>query len=320
MRASRLLSILILLQTRGRMTAEALAAEFEVSVRTIYRDVDELSASGVPVYAERGRAGGFALLDGYRTRLTGMTAHEAQALAFAGLPGAAAQLGVGGDLSAARLKLLAALPKDQVAGAGKVAARFHFDPVGWYGRPEQTDLLPALAGAVWSGQRLAVTYDSWRGVVERAIDPLGLILKAGAWYVAAKVGADIRTYRVSNIQALEPAGETFDWPAGFDLAAFWTAWLAEAEARIVRGVAVLKVSPTGLTRLANLGAQTVEMAEQTKGPPDADGWMRVEVPIEGLDHATGQMVRLGAEAIVLEPADLRERVAAVGRRMAELYA
>jgi predicted DNA-binding transcriptional regulator YafY len=319
MRASRLLSILILLQTRGRMTAEALAREFEVSVRTIYRDVDELSASGVPVYAERGRDGGFALLDGYRTKLTGMTASEAEALAFAGLPGAAAQLGVGGALSAAQLKLLAALPKNQVAGAGKVAARFHFDPVGWYGRAEQADLLPAVAGAVWSEQRLAICYDSWRGVVERTIDPLGMILKAGAWYVAARVGGDIRTYRIANIQALEPTGETFDWPAGFDLAAFWTAWLAEAEARIVSGVAVLKVTATGLARLAILGAQTAEMAERTRGAPDADGWMPVEVPIEGLDHATGQMVRLGAEAQVLAPADLRQRVAEAARRMAALY-
>ncbi|MDB5431780.1 MAG: transcriptional regulator [Caulobacter sp.] len=319
MRASRLLTILILLQTRGRMTAEALAREFEVSVRTIYRDVDELSASGVPVYAERGRAGGFALLDGYRTKLTGMTANEAEALAFAGLPGAAAQLGVGGALTAAKLKLLAALPKDQVAGAGKVAARFHFDPVGWYGRPEQTDLLPAIAGAVWAEKTLQITYESWRGVVERRVNPLGLVLKSGVWYLVAAVAGGMRTYRVSNIQDLTPTDEAFAWPAGFDLGAFWAAWLAEAEARIVRGVAVLKVTATGLARLANLGAQSVEMAQRTRSAPDAAGWMRVEVPIEGLDHATGEMVRLGAEAVVLEPKDLRERVAQVSRAMAGLY-
>lgn len=319
MRASRLLSILILLQTRGRMTADSLAAEFEVSVRTIYRDVDELSAAGVPIYAERGRSGGFALLDGYRTRLTGMTAAEAQALAFSGLPGAAAELGVGGALSAGRLKLLAALPKEQVEGAGKVAARFHFDPVGWYGRPEPADHLPAIAGAVWAGRTLAMTYESWRGVVRRTVEPVGLVLKAGLWYLVAQVEGGLRTYRVSNILELDVGEGVFDWPAGFDLAAFWQGWTADAERRLVQGTARLKVTATGLARLKTLGVQTEEAARGSAGPVGADGWREVVIPIEGLDHTAAQMLRLGAEAQVLEPADLRERVAETVLRMAALY-
>src|SRR5216683_2126963 len=132
MRASRLLTILMLLQTSGRMSAQALAAEVEVSIRTVYRDIDELSAAGVPVYAERGRAGGFQLLEGWRTRLTGLTEPEARALFLAGLPGPAAELGLGDVMAAAQLKLLAALPADWQADARRVSARFHLDPVGWF--------------------------------------------------------------------------------------------------------------------------------------------------------------------------------------------
>src|ERR1700742_1025470 len=152
MQASRLLSILLLLQSRGRMTAQALAREFEVSVRPIYRDVDQLSAAGVPVYADRGRAGGFQLLDGYRTKLTGLTPSEAEALFLSGLPGPAADLGLGDAMAQAQLKLLAALPGRE--GAGHVAARFHLDPVGWFRGAERTDLLPALAEAVWTARRI----------------------------------------------------------------------------------------------------------------------------------------------------------------------
>src|SRR5215472_15726621 len=141
MLASRLLSILMLLQTRGRLSATELARQFEVSVRTIHRDIDQLSAAGIPVYAERGRSGGFQLMDGYRTKLTGLTQAEAETIFLAGLPGPAAQLGLSNLLSAARLKLLAALPANLQRDAERVAARRHLDPVGWFRGP---DPLPAL--------------------------------------------------------------------------------------------------------------------------------------------------------------------------------
>ncbi len=171
MRASRLLSILLLLQSRGRMTAQQLADEFEISVRTVYRDIDNLSASGVPVYADRGRDGGFQLLDGYRTRLTGLTPAEADALFLTGLPGPAAELGLGDAMAAAQLKLLAALPSERREGAERVASRFHLDPIGWYQTIEQTAFLPTLAEAVWNTRRIGVRYESWTAVVERQLDP-----------------------------------------------------------------------------------------------------------------------------------------------------
>src|SRR5262245_60258218 len=175
MRASRLLSILILLQLRGRLTAEALAQEFEVSLRTIYRDIDQLSAAGIPVYADRGPGGGFSLLEGYRTKLTGLTATEADALSLAGLPGAAAALGFGEALPAARLKLLAAMPPAIGEEAGRVGERFHLDPTDWYrraGAPPRH--LSAVAEGVWREQRLKIRYESWAATVSRTVDPLGL--------------------------------------------------------------------------------------------------------------------------------------------------
>ena len=170
MRASRLLSILMLLQSRGRLSAQVLADELEVSVRTVYRDVDELSASGVPVWADRGRLGGFQLQPGWRTRVDGLTAPEAQAMFLGGLPGPAAQLGLGEAMASAQLKLLAALPDGWREDARRVSTRFHVDPVDWYRGPAATDHLPAIAQAVWGERKIEVRYESWSGTTQRWLD------------------------------------------------------------------------------------------------------------------------------------------------------
>src|SRR5690242_15350221 len=164
MRASRLLRLLMLLQTRGRMSATALAEALEVSVRTVHRDVDELTAAGVPVWADRGRAGGFQLEPGWRTRMDGLTAPEAQALFLGGLPGPAAELGLGEAMASAHLKLLATLPEGWREDARRVNTRFHLDPLDWYRGPAASDHLPAVAHAVWHAQRIAVRYESWNAV------------------------------------------------------------------------------------------------------------------------------------------------------------
>ena len=319
MRASRLLSILLKLQIHGRMTAQALADEFETSVRTIYRDSDQLSAAGVPVYADRGRGGGFQLMEGYRTQLTGLSSSEAETLFLAGLPGPAAQLGLGDAMAQAQLKLLAALPAEGRQGAARVASRFHLDPIGWFRSAEHAEVLPSLALAVWNSRRIRVRYDAWAGVVDRELEPLGVVLKAGVWYLVASVaGSAARTYRVSQMQTLALTDEAFERPEGFELAAYWTAWARDFETRLYRGEASLRLSPAGLKRLCAVSPE-VDLAGRVAEAPDADGWTQVMLPMESLDHAAGEILKLGAEAEVLAPPDLRERMAEIARRLAGLY-
>jgi predicted DNA-binding transcriptional regulator YafY len=317
MRANRLLSILLLLQSRGRLTAQALAAEFEVSVRTVYRDIDELSAAGVPVYADRGPGGGFALLDGYRTRLTGLTASEAETLLLAGLPGPAADLGLAEPLATARLKLLAAVPQAAGEGAARVGDRFHLDPVDWYRRAEPPVHLPAIARAVWGQRRLVIRYESWSATVRRTVDPLGLVLKAGTWYLMARIGADIRTYKVAKVLDLDILPDGFDYPAGFDLAAQWQESLQRFAQELRRAEAVLRVSPDALPLLDRLGADAAEAVRQAE--PDATGWRRAAVPIEGVGHAARLLLGFTDTIEVLDPPELRQALADGARRVAALY-
>ena len=315
MRASRLLSLLMLLQTRGRLSARALAEALEVSVRTIHRDVDELSASGVPIWADRGRLGGFQLQPGWRTKVDGLTAPEAQAMFLGGLPGPASELGLGEAMASAQLKLLAALPDGWREDARRVSARFHLDPIDWYRGPSASDHLPAIAQAVWGERRIAMRYESWKGEVSRRVDPLGLVLKAGIWYLAAQVGMGVRTYRLSNILDLEVTDEAFERPADFDLAAWWLAATKRFEKELVTDTAQLRVSASGMRALRDLGAAVSSAAEASASEPDESGWRRVTIPIESVAHAAAQVLRLGAQAEVLKPAALRrevvERIAAV---------
>lgn len=317
MRASRLLSLLMLLQHKGRMTAEALAETFEVSVRTIYRDVDQLSAAGVPVYADRGPGGGFALLDGYRTRLTGLTAAEAETLFLAGLPGPAAELGLGEASAAARLKLLSALPPDIGGNAARVAERFHLDPVDWYRRVATPPFLARIAAAVWGERQIVIRYESWSATVRRRLDPLGLVMKAGAWYLVARCNGAIRTYRVSRIEALEVTDTGFTRPGRFDLAAHWAAELKRFEAGLRRGEAEIVVTASALPDLDRLGADIAEAVRAA--PPDADGRRRAVVPIEEIDHAAGLFLGFGGRIEVLAPSALRRQIAALARQVVALY-
>ncbi|MFD2265142.1 helix-turn-helix transcriptional regulator [Lacibacterium aquatile] len=318
MRASRLLSILLLLQTRGRMTAQALADEFEVSVRTIYRDIDQLSAADVPVYADRGANGGFQLLDGYRTRLTGLTPAEAEALFLAGLPGPAAELGLGDAMAQGQLKLLAALPDPMRADAQRPGKHFHLDPIGWFKGAEQVKLLPLIAPAVFGEKRLAIRYDSWKGVVERQLDPLGLVLKAGVWYLIGQVGQQVRTYRAASILDVQVLEEGFIRPPGFDLSTFWENWAQEYEQRMQQRQSSVRLSPRGMTILAREG-QVIAQALRTAGPADDSGWREVTLPIESIEVATASFLALGIEVEVLAPPDLRDSIRQTAASVAARY-
>ncbi|MEV5751211.1 YafY family protein [Actinoallomurus sp. NPDC052308] len=322
MRASRLVSLLLLLQSRGRMTAQELADELEVSLRTIYRDVESLSASGVPVYADRGPAGGYQLLDGYRTRLTGLTAEEAESLFLTGLPGPAAELGLGTVLAAAELKLMAALPRQLADRATRLRERFHLDAPGWFHDGEPTPYLNTVADAVWKQRRLHMRYRRWKTPtpVTRTIDPLGLVLKAGSWYLVGRSEGGERTYRVDRIQTLQMLEERFERPADFDLAEFWRSYLARFRDTMFTGEAVVRFSPTGMRILQHLVTpEVIRAARRNAGPPDEDGWVRTVIPIESVRHAHTELLKFGAEAEVLEPPELRERVIASARAMLDRY-
>ncbi|MFO1253298.1 MAG: YafY family protein [Inhella sp.] len=327
MRSSRLLSILLRLQLRGRVTAAELAQEFEVAVRTVYRDIDALSAAGVPVHAERGRGGGIVLAPGWRMQLTGLTGSEARSLPLAGLHAAARDLGLGSDAVDVQLKLLASLPPDVAADAGRMAERFHVDPLPWYHRPEALPLLPALATAVWEGRQVQVSYLGWSGGSDRTLSPLGLVLKGGLWYLVAGAPgrgakAALRTYRASGIQSLKVLTAPVRRPAGFVLAAHWPQAVTEFEARLMTGRATVRLSEEGLRILRAVHPAAAEWALRTARPiRDGDarpGWVEAELPTEDEAYAARQLLRLGTEVEVLAPLALREAVrqeaTAVARR------
>jgi predicted DNA-binding transcriptional regulator YafY len=289
-RATRLVSLLLLLQTRGQLTAAGIAERLEVSVRTVHRDVESLAAAGVPVEALRGPAGGYRLAGGYRTRLTGLTGDEAEALFAAGMPGPAAELGLGGELAAARLKLLAALPSELQERATRAQRLFHLDARGWFRAEDSVPHLPELASAVWRGCRVKIRYREGNRVVQRTLDPLGLVLKAGAWYLVAHRVAGMRVYRVSRVASVRPLEEACERPADFELSAYWHEWSRAFEESRPR----VEVTVRG-----------------TKGER--------MLTFENLDEAQREILRFGVSVEVLEPKELRARVAASAREVASLY-
>jgi predicted DNA-binding transcriptional regulator YafY len=291
MRATRLVSLLLLLQTRGLLTAAELASQLEVSVRTVHRDVEALADAGVPVEAVRGAAGGYRLAGGYRTRLTGLTADEAQALFAAGIPGPAAELGLGGELAAARLKVLAALPQELQERATRAQRLFHLDARGWFRAEDTVPYLPPLADCVWRGCRVRLRYREGGRVVRRTVDPLGLVLKGGAWYLVARRSVGMRVYRVSRVAGVRPLGEGFERPPEFELVSFWDEWSRAFEQQRPR----------------------VEVAVRAESG-------REVLEFENLGDAYRALLARGAQVEVLEPVELRERIAATGRELATLYA
>lgn len=322
-RASRLLSLLLLLQARGRLTARQLADELEVSVRTIYRDVDSLHAAGIPLYGDAGHQGGYRLLGGFRTRLTGLTEQEARALFLTGLPGPAADLGLGALAAAAELKIEAALPPALREGSRSVREHFHLDAPGWYHDGDQVPYLPEVSGAVWNKRVIHVLYRRWAAPyeVKRTLEPYGLVLKAGTWYLVARREGTMRTYRVNQILDLRVAEETFERPDGFHLAGYWQAYLGDFRSRLFQGHAVFRLSPAGRERLPDLMSSAVVRAvDDTAGERDERGWVTATVPIESLTHARTEFLKLGAEVEVLEPAELRRELAETAAALAALYA
>lgn len=348
--------MVLLLQQRRGMTAAELASELQVSERTITRDVGALSEAGIPVYADRGRAGGYRLLGGYRTGLTGLGREEAEALFLSGVPGALRDMGLAEPASAAALKVSAALNPDMRDAQQNVARRFHLDAPGWWRTAQSPPWLPLLTEAVWEDRQVTVRYQRGRRPsppaprgnvspgsephptkgqeVLRELEPYGLVLKAGVWYLAARPvrgergerhsahteGGTHRIYRVERILEVTVAQEQFERQLDFDLPTFWAEQSAAFARSVLRESVLLRLSPAGARRLPYVhGDREAVQAALRSGLSDARGWLTVTLPVEDQDVAFGQLMGLGPDVEVLQPVCLRDRFRQAARRMGALY-
>jgi predicted DNA-binding transcriptional regulator YafY len=320
MRADRLLSMLMLLQARGQMTAQELSAALEVSVRTIYRDLDALSAAGVPVYAVRGPGGGCALLDSYRTTLTGLTPDEVRALFMLSIPAPLAELGVDEELRAALVKLAASLPRSRQPDEARARQRIHLDSNSWFETREAVPHLRTLHEALWQGHRVRLAYQlPFDTTASWVVEPYGLVAKASTWYLVCARRGHIHAYRVSQVVAAEILEEQFDYPPEFDLVAFWRAWCAQVEENRPHYPVTLRVSPGLGPWLKHLLGEQIGRAVVPAGSPDDEGWIEISLVFESLEEARQRILGFGGAVEVLAPQPLRESVLDHARQILEVY-
>ncbi|NUT19836.1 MAG: WYL domain-containing protein [Hamadaea sp.] len=315
MRASRMMTLLLHLQVRGQATGQDLAGLLEVSERTVQRDVEALAAAGVPVRSTRGPAGGYRLDGGYRTRLTGMGLDEAGALAFLGLAGPAEQLGLGELLEGARIKVWASLTGDARQRAGHTAERFHLDPVRFFGTPEPVPCLTQLAEAAWRDRKVRLEYVRDGKPSHRVVDPLGLVLAAGDWYLVALRDGVRRTYRVSRVRSVEILADAASRPADFDLAKAWAEARAELEAEHVEVEVTLRAAPRALPRLRRM----IPVRGQHKVPVATTEPVELTVPFDEEWWAVEGLLSFGSAVEVLAPPSVRDRIAAEIKAAAAYY-
>lgn len=314
--------MVLLLQSRPSMTAAELARELEVSERTVTRDAQALSEAGVPVYADRGRAGGYRLIGGYRTRLTGLARGEAEALFLSGVPGALREMGLEDAASAARLKVSAALLPSLRDASRTAAQRFHLDAPNWFTEPKAPELLPAVADAVWDDRPVTARYRGREGEVERELEPYGLVLKAGVWYLCARVpdGGSFRVYRIDRFTVVTAGEARFERDEEFDLPGFWAEQAERFARSILRAEVVVRLSGDGVRRLPYVvDPVSAREALTAAGAADEDGWLTVTLPVESEEVARSQLAGLGPEVEVLAPERLRARFADDARRLGRLY-
>lgn len=319
MRADRLLALLMLLQTRGQMTATDLATELEVSVRTIFRDVLALSTAGVPIYCERGPGGGVALVEEYRTTLTGLTPDEARALFALDIPAPLVQLGMGQHLKTAFLKLAAALPNSRRSDELRIRQRIHIDSTGWHETQPTTACLGTIQQALWQDHLLAIQYRSLQNaLIEQVVAPYGLVAKVNRWHLVYGWQGSRRVLRVAAITRAEMLEETFQRPVDFDLAGFWEGWCAANEAQPAY-LARVRVSPELLPSLPHYLEERFHSFTTTDSPADPDGWIRLELPFESFHSARTRLLGLGRAVEVLEPEPLRKSIIDFAAQITGLY-
>ena len=314
MRADRLLSLALLLQARGAATARALAAELGVSVRTVYRDLEALSAAGVPVVTEAGPGGGCRLMDGYRFPLRGLRPDEAEALLILGVPAVLHDLGLAGALTAAHRQI-------RVTAGLSAAALVHLDMPRWFGGQEAVPCLRDLARALRLGRKLAIRYPP-QDRDPRVVGPLGLVNKAGIWYLVARSEAgagDVRVFRAGRVSAARVLAEPVERPAGFELAAFWARWSADFEASRPRLEVRLAASPDALSAFGEVFGPAAAPALEAAAPPGQDGWRVVTLSFEHERAAVHRLAGFGDQVEILDPPAVRAALLATAREIFGRY-
>ena len=322
MRADRLVSLVLLLQARGHVTAAALARELEVSVRTVYRDLAALSAAGVPVLTESGPGGGCALLDGYRFPLRGLRPEEAEALLILGVPSALGELGLDGAAAAAHRKIRVTAGQREPDGGGSPAL-VHLDMPRWFRGDEQVPHLRTPAEALRRHRRLAIAYqpaDTAGAPRARAVGPLGLVNKAGTWYlVATSSGGRVSVFRAGRIASATILDEPSDRPADFDLAMFWDRWSAEFTTSRPRLPVRLRASPQALAAFGEIFGDDARPVLDAAGPPDELGWQAVTLSFEHELAAAYRLAGFGGLVEVLSPPSVRTLLVAAAQGILDRY-
>ncbi|MGE5333546.1 MAG: helix-turn-helix transcriptional regulator [Nitrososphaerota archaeon] len=302
MRGDRLLAIMMLLQARGKMTAQALARELEVSRRTILRDIDALSIAGVPIYADGGHGGGIELDARYRTTLTGLTEAEALTVFISESPQLLRDLGYQEQARQSLLKLFASLPTLHRNAIEQFRQRVHIDPVWWWNEASPP-FWDALQRAVYDAQLLRMTYTRSDGTVgERTVEPYSLVAKAGVWYLVARRDGEFRTYRVSRIREAEILETPFQRLPDFDLETYWRAHTGQVSAQIAPYAFAVRCNDQGL---AFLRRRILDVSAS----PDGTGWHRAEIHVSSAEEARMLVFGLGTDGMVIAPGELREDVA-----------
>lgn len=328
MRADRLVAIVLLLQVHGRMTARDIADRLETSERSIRRDLDSLAMAGVPVYAQRGRQGGWSLLGGHRIDLTGLTADEAQALVLAAESGSATLgPGFGDGLAAARRKVLAALPEPLRASVDSAAGTVLVDRTQWgppRPSPDAADdagdpaLVSALRRAVVAGRQVVIGYEPpSRPVEDRRLHPHGLVCKRGVWYLVASAPNGLRTYRVSRVRSVEVTDDPVIQPDGFDLAGAWEEMQRAFSFRDEQAVVVEVGLPTTARRRVEASLSWWWPVEEAR--PEGDGRTRMRIRFPSVAIAASALLPVAEQLDLVEPEPVRRELAAAGRRLAARF-
>jgi predicted DNA-binding transcriptional regulator YafY len=302
------------------MTARELARELEVSERTVYRDMDALSMAGVPIYGESGPDGGYALIEDYRTNLTGLTEGEVRALFMLRVPAPLIDLGVSEDLRAALLKLSASLPDSRRRDEEKVRQCFHLDSTWWRQGEERVPHLQAVQQAIWQDRKLYIMYRPRFAIeIEQSVAPYGLVAKAGVWYMVCARNDRMCVHRVSDLSNVRLSEESFVRPASFDLAVFWEGWCSKYESLLSRFTATVRVAPGLISELPRYFGNTIQTRISEAELPDAEGWITLDLSFASFEAARDRILGFGRGVEVVEPRALRFSVLDYAEQIVSLY-